>query len=283
MKLLRYGPTEQERPGMLDQGGYIRDLTEIVPDIAGSHIDPTFLAELAARDPASFPVVDTNPRIGPCVGSVGKIVGIGLNYREMAGETGDSMSSDPLIFLKASSSISGPYDDTTLPPGSEKTDWEVELAVVIGRRAKNIAQPDAYDHIAGYCTINDLSERKFQLERGGQWVKGKSYDTFAPIGPWLVTKDEIADPHKLRMWLKLNGKITQEGSSDTMINRIDFLVAYISQFMTLHPGDIISTGTIPGLGMDMSPPRHLRNGDEVELGIDGLGWQRHRTVEDRPA
>lgn len=274
MKLLRYGPPGQEKPGLAAADGTIRDLSAHVADIGGAAIDPAMLAKLAAIDPASLPEVSGDPRLGPCVAGTGKFICIGLNYADHAAETGAAVPPEPVIFMKASSAIAGPNDDVLIPRGSEKTDWEVELGVVIGKTAKYVSEADAMDYVAGYCVSHDVSERGFQTERAGQWTKGKSCDTFGPIGPWLVTKDEVADPQNLGLWLSVNGEKVQNGSTRTMVYGVAHLVHYLSQFMSLHPGDIISTGTPPGVGMGMKPPRYLKPGDVVELGIEGLGTQR---------
>ncbi|MCW0000162.1 fumarylacetoacetate hydrolase family protein [Pararhizobium sp. YC-54] len=280
MKLLRYGAPGAEKPAMLDADGQIRDLSGHVSDIGGKDIDPAALAALAKLDPASLPLVSGTPRIGPCVTGTGKFICIGLNYADHAAESGMAVPPEPVIFMKATSAIVGPNDDLLIPRGSEKTDWEVELGVVIGKTAKYVSEADALDYVAGYCTVHDVSERAFQIERSGQWTKGKSCDTFGPIGPWLVTKDEIADPQNLNLWLKVNGETAQNGSTKTMVYGAAFLVSYLSQFMSLHPGDIISTGTPPGVGMGMKPPRYLKAGDIVELGIEGLGSQKQTTRAD---
>lgn len=280
MKLLRYGEAGAERPGLLDAEGTIRDLSGHVPDIGGAALDPGSLAVLGRLDPGSLPAVPGTPRIGPCVAGVGKFICIGLNYSDHAAETGATVPPEPIIFMKATSAIIGPNDDVLIPRGSEKTDWEVELGVVIGRKAKYVSESEALDHVAGYCVAHDISERAFQAERQGQWTKGKSCDTFGPIGPWLVTKDEIADPQNLGMWLKVNGQTMQDGSTRTMVYGVAYLVSYLSQFMSLMPGDIISTGTPPGVGMGMKPPRYLKAGDVVELGIEGLGSQRQQVRAD---
>ena len=280
MKLLRYGEAGSEKPGLLDQDGKIRDLSGKVPDIAGKTLDPAALAELGKLDPASLPLVSGDPRLGPCVAGTGKFICIGLNYSDHAAETGAKVPPEPIIFMKATSAIVGPNDDVLIPRGSEKTDWEVELGVVIGKPAKYVSEADALDYVAGYCVSHDVSERAFQAERQGQWTKGKSCDTFGPTGPWLVTKDEIADPQNLKMWLTVNGESMQDGSSKTMVYGVAYLVSYLSQFMSLLPGDIISTGTPPGVGLGMKPPRFLKAGDVVELGIEGLGTQKQRFVAD---
>ncbi|TVQ53342.1 MAG: FAA hydrolase family protein [Rhodobacteraceae bacterium] len=283
MKLVRHGPEGAEKPGALDAGGAIRDLSSVVDDIAGDVLSDVGLARLRALDLAALPVVDPATRIGPCVGGVGKIMAIGLNYADHAAETGSKVPKEPILFMKATSALSGPNDDLWIPAGSEKTDWEVELAVVIGRRAKHVAEAEALDHVAGYAVMNDVSERSFQMERSGQWTKGKSADRFAPLGPWLATRDEIADPQDLSLWLRLNGETMQQGSTRTMVFGVRTLVSYLSRFMTLHPGDVIATGTPPGVGMGKNPQRFLRPGDVVELGVDGLGAQRQRVVADPEA
>ena len=274
MKLLRYGDAGRERPGMIDADGNIRDLSGHVTDIAGTDISPESLKKLAAIDAGSLPLVKGNPRLGPCVAGTGKFICIGLNYSDHAAETGAKVPSEPIIFMKATSAIVGPNDDVLIPRGSEKTDWEVELGVVIGKTAKYVKESEAFDYVAGYCVAHDVSERAFQAERQGQWTKGKSCDTFGPIGPWLVTKDEVADPQNLKMWLTVNGKTMQNGSTKTMVYGVAHLVSYLSHFMSLQPGDIISTGTPPGVGLGMKPPMFLKDGDVVELGVEGLGTQK---------
>ncbi|MBB3964451.1 fumarylacetoacetate hydrolase family protein [Rhizobium metallidurans] len=273
MKLMRVGEIGREKPAMLDADGKIRDLSGHVSDIAGEAISPEGLARLSAVDPKTLPELQP-ARIGACVAGTGKFICIGLNFSDHAAETGATVPPEPVIFMKATSAIVGPNDNVLIPRGSEKTDWEVELGVVIGKTAKYVSEADALDYVAGYCVSHDVSERAFQTERAGQWTKGKSCDTFGPIGPWLVTKDEIADPQNLGMWLKVNGETMQNGSSKTMVYGVAFVVSYLSQFMSLHPGDVISTGTPPGVGMGMKPPRFLRAGDVVELGIEGLGTQK---------
>ncbi|KQY43557.1 MULTISPECIES: fumarylacetoacetate hydrolase family protein [Rhizobium/Agrobacterium group] len=280
MKLLRYGTPGAEKPAILDADGAIRDLSGHVADIGGKDIDPATLATLANLDLSTLPLVEGTPRIGPCVAGTGKFICIGLNYADHAAESGMAVPPEPVIFMKATSAIVGPNDDLVIPRGSEKTDWEVELGVVIGKTAKYVSEADALDYVAGYCTVHDVSERAFQIERSGQWTKGKSCDTFGPIGPWLVTKDEVADPQNLGLWLKVNGETVQNGTTKTMVYGAAFLVSYLSQFMSLHPGDIISTGTPPGVGMGMKPPRYLKAGDVVELGIEGLGSQKQTTRAD---
>ncbi|HET6467733.1 MAG TPA: fumarylacetoacetate hydrolase family protein [Geminicoccaceae bacterium] len=280
MKLLRYGPKGQEKPGMLDPEGRIRDLSGVVADIDGSTLAAEGLAKLANLDPASLPQVEGEPRLGPCVGRIGKVICIGLNYSDHAAESGMKVPPEPVIFMKATSAICGPYDDVEIPRTSTKTDWEVELAVVIGRHSKYVEEKDALDHVAGYCICNDVSERDFQANRQGQWVKGKSHDTFGPLGPWLVTRDEVPDPNDLHMWLEVDGKRFQDGSTRTMVYKVPFLVSYLSQFMSLHPGDVISTGTPPGVGLGQKPdPIYLRPGQTMRLGIEGLGEQRQKTVQ----
>ena len=278
MKLLRYGPQGQEKPGLLDAKGQIRDLSAHVADIGGAALAD--LAPLRAIDPESLPLVPGTPRIGPCVAGTGKFICIGLNYADHAAESGLKVPPEPIIFMKATSAICGPDDPILIPRGSVKTDWEVELAIVIGKPGKYIPEAQAMSHIAGYCVANDVSERAYQTERSGQWTKGKSCDNFGPIGPWLVTADEVPDPQKLPMWLKVNGQTMQNGSTATMVYGAAFLVSYLSQFFTLHPGDIISTGTPPGVGMGMKPPRYLTAGDVVELGIEGLGSQKQTCLQD---
>ncbi|TPP06612.1 fumarylacetoacetate hydrolase family protein [Rhizobium glycinendophyticum] len=273
MKLMRVGPLGQEKPAILDKDGKVRDLSGHVADIGGAAISPEGLAKIAAIDPASLPEIAVD-RIGACVAGTGKFICIGLNYSDHAAETGAAVPPEPVIFMKATSAICGPNDDVLIPRTSEKTDWEVELGVVIGKTAKYVSEADAMDYVAGYCVSHDVSERAFQTERAGQWTKGKSCDTFGPIGPWLVTKDEIADPQNLKMWLSVNGKTMQDGSSKTMVYGVAHLVSYLSQFMSLHPGDVISTGTPPGVGLGMKPPQFLKAGDVVELGIEGLGTQK---------
>ncbi|MBU2193491.1 MAG: fumarylacetoacetate hydrolase family protein [Alphaproteobacteria bacterium] len=274
MKLLRYGEPGRERPGMIDADGNIRDLSGHVADIAGADISPESSKKLASVDARSLPLVEGNPRLGPCVAGTGKFICIGLNYSDHAAETGATVPSEPIIFMKATSAIVGPNDDVLIPRGSEKTDWEVELAIVIGKPAKYVSESEALDYVAGYCVAHDVSERAFQAERQGQWTKGKSCDTFGPTGPWLVTKDEVADPQNLKMWLTVNGKTMQDGSTKTMVYGVAHLVSYLSQFMSLLPGDIISTDTPPGVGLGMKPPMFLKDGDVVELGIEGLGTQK---------
>lgn len=279
MKLLRFGPKGQEKPGILDADGIVRDLSSVVDDISGSVLLDEGLARIAAVDPASLPAVDVN-RYGPCVGNVGKFICIGLNYSDHAAESGLEVPPEPIIFAKATSAICGPNDNVEIPRTSIATDWEVELGVVIGKEAKYIDEADALDHVAGYCVINDISERDFQAKRSGQWIKGKSADTFGPIGPWLVTRDEVPDPQNLPMYLDVNGTRRQDGSTGTMIYGVAFTIAYLSQFMSLQPGDVISTGTPPGVGMGIKPePVYLKPGDRMELGVEGLGVQRQQVVQ----
>jgi len=279
MKLLRYGPKGQEKPGLFDADGRIRDLSAVVDDIAGATLTEAGLAKVRAADPASLPVVEGNPRIGPCVGRVGKFVCIGLNYADHAAESNLPVPTEPVIFGKWTSAICGPNDDVEIPRNSKKTDWEVELGVVIGREAKYVDEANALDYVAGYCVINDVSEREWQLEHGTQWDKGKGFDTFGPIGPWLVTKDEIADPQKLDLWLEVDGHRYQNGNTKTMVFTVAQLVAYLSKVMSLQPGDIISTGTPPGVGMGVKPNAvYLNAGQTMRLGIQGLGEQQQKTV-----
>lgn len=279
MKLVRYGPAGAEKPGILDDEGRIRDLSGHVDDIGADLLrDP---GKLEALDAKNLPLVEGSPRFGPCVAGVGKFICIGLNYSDHAAETGAAVPPEPVIFMKATSAIIGPNDDVVIPRGSQKTDWEVELGVVIGKDAKYVTEEKAFEHVAGYCVTNDVSERSFQAERAGQWTKGKSCDTFGPLGPWLVTRDEVADPQNLKMWLDVNGVRRQDGSTSTMVYGVAFLVSYLSQFMTLKAGDVISTGTPPGVGMGMKPPTYLKPGDVVELGIEGLGTQKQTFVADK--
>lgn len=280
MKLLRHGPSGAEKPGLLHIDGTVRDLTGLVPDIGGAVLSDTGLAMLRAIDPNDLPLVPPGTRLGPCVAGTGKFICIGLNYSDHAAETGATVPPEPIIFMKATSAICGPNDPIVIPRGSEKTDWEVELAVIIGSRAKYVSEAEALNHVAGYAVTNDVSERAFQIERSGQWTKGKSCDNFGQIGPWLVTRDEVADPQDLPMWLTVNGKTYQNGSTRTMVYGVAHLVSYLSQFMTLHPGDVISTGTPPGVGLGQKPPHYLKPGDVVELGIQGLGQQRQDVIAD---
>ncbi|MBV1703755.1 MAG: fumarylacetoacetate hydrolase family protein [Hyphomicrobiales bacterium] len=278
MKLLRYGRPGKEKPGLLDSEGRIRDLSEHVADLSGAALSPKSLAKLAKLKPASLPLVRGTPRIGACVGRVGNFVAIGLNYADHAAETGAPIPKEPIVFNKAPSCVVGPNDDVIVPRGSKKTDWEVELAVVIGSSASYVSERDALDVVAGYCVCHDVSEREYQIERGGQWAKGKGCPTFGPLGPWLVTKDEVPEPQKLGLWLDVNGERVQTGSTATMIFGVKHLVSYVSHFMRLEPGDVITTGTPPGVGMGMKPPRFLKAGDTVALGVDGLGRQAQRVV-----
>jgi len=278
MRFLRYGPVGQERPGLLDTDDVIRDLSSHIDDLAGDALDPEALTRLAAIDPSSLPVVVGSPRIGACVGRVGKFICIGLNYADHAAETGAVVPPEPVVFMKATSAIIGPNDDVLQPRDSTKLDWEVELGVVIGRTARYVDEAEALAHVAGYCVINDISERAFQLERHGTWDKGKGCDTFGPIGPWLVTPDQAGDVGNLSMQLSVNGRRFQNGSSATMVYKPAFLIAYVSRFMSLHPGDIISTGTPPGVGMGQNPQVWLSPGDVMDLEIEGLGRQRQRVV-----
>jgi 2-keto-4-pentenoate hydratase/2-oxohepta-3-ene-1,7-dioic acid hydratase in catechol pathway len=278
MKLLRYGEPGHEKPGMLRSGGEIRDLSEIVADIAGDALVPASLDRLRRVDPSTLPRVEGSPRLGPCVGRVGKFICIGLNYSDHAAETGTTIPAEPIVFMKATSAIMGPNDNVVIPRGSSKTDWEVELGVVIGTPAKYVAESDAMSHVAGYCVVNDLSERAFQLEGTGQWVKGKSADTFGPIGPWLVTTDEIRDPQTLDLWLEVDGRRFQNGNTRTMVRGVAYLVSYLSRFMSLQPGDVISTGTPPGVGLGQKPPVYLQPGNRIRLEVQGLGQQNQLVV-----
>ena len=279
MKLLRYGPAGREKPGLLDSAGFIRDLSGKIGDVTPEQLSPAKLAALAAIDPRTLPVVQGKPRLGVPVSGSRKFIAIGLNYADHAAESNLPIPAEPVVFMKAISCLNGPNDDVMLPKDSVKTDWEVELGVVIGARASYVSEKDALDHVAGYCIVNDVSERAFQLERGGgQWAKGKGCPTFGPIGPWLVTKDEIPDPQKLAMWLDVNGERMQSGTTATMVFGVAQLVSEISQFMILEPGDVITTGTPPGVGDGKKPPRYLKAGDTVSLGVDGLGQQAQRVV-----
>jgi len=280
MKLLRYGEKGQERPALLDADGRLRDLSAHISDIAGDALLPQNLARLQELDPASLPLVSGNPRLGACVGQVGKFICIGLNYADHAAETGAPIPDEPIIFNKWTSAIVGPNDTIEIPRHSTKTDWEVELGVVIGQGGRYIEESQAMQHVAGYCVINDVSEREFQLERGGTWDKGKGCDTFGPLGPWLVSRDEIADPHQLSIWLEVDGHRYQNGNTRTMIFQIPKLISYLSQFMSLQPGDVISTGTPPGVGLGIKPvPVYLKPGQKIRLGIEGLGEQNQTTVD----
>ena len=279
MKLLRVGAIGQERPAILDKDQQIRDLSSVVPDINGDLLSNQALERLRAVDLDSLPIIDSSERVGPCIGQVGKVVCIGLNYSDHAAEAGMELPSEPVLFMKATSAISGPNDPIQIPRGAEKTDWEVELAIVIGKKTKYISEDQSMDHIAGFCLANDLSERAFQLERLGSWDKGKSHDSFAPIGPYLVTKDEIVDPQNLRMFTEINGERFQDGNTNTMVFDVKTIVAYLSQFMTLEAGDVIMTGTPPGVGMGQSPQKYLKAGDRVRIGIEGLGEQAQLCID----
>jgi len=279
MKLLRYGPKGSEKPGLIDAEGKIRDLSGVVSDITGAELSPASLKKLAAIDPATLPLVEGSPRYGVPVNGVSKFIAVGLNFADHAAESNLPIPAEPVLFTKAVSCLQGPNDPVMIPRGSEKTDWEVELGVVIGSRASYVTEAEALDHVAGYVLINDVSERAFQIERGGTWDKGKGCDTFGPVGPWMVTSDEVGDPQNLGMWLDVNGQRKQDGSSKTMIFPISKLVSYISEFMTLEPGDLITTGTPPGVGMGQKPePVYLKAGDEIRLGIEKLGEQRQIVV-----
>ena len=281
MKLLRYGPAGQEKPGALAPDGTIRDLSKVIPDLSGKFLSPDSLKALAQLSLNDLPVVEGKPRFGSCVVQPGKFLCIGLNYSDHAAESGMTVPSEPVLFMKAGSSISGPDDDIVIPRGSLKTDWEVELGVVIGTTAKYVKEEDALSHVAGYCLINDVSERAFQLEGTGQWVKGKSADTFGPTGPWLVTADEVPDPQALDMWLEVDGHRYQNGNTRTMVFGVASIVSYVSRLMTLMPGDVISTGTPPGVGLGQKPPVYLKPGSVMELEVEGLGRQRQVTVAAR--
>ncbi|MBW8745997.1 MAG: fumarylacetoacetate hydrolase family protein [Acidobacteria bacterium] len=280
MKLLRYGAPGAERPGILDKNGSIRDISSIVPDLAGQYLTPEWLQKIASADATSLPLVEGAPRLGSCVAQPGKFLCIGLNYSDHAAESGMAVPAEPVLFMKAGSSICGPNDNVVIPRGSLKTDWEVELGVVIGAKAKYVSEADALNYVAGYCVINDVSERAFQLEGTGQWVKGKSADTFGPTGPWLVTRDEVPDPQALSMWLEVDGHRYQNGTTSTMVFGVAYLVSYLSRFMSLQPGDIISTGTPPGVGLGQKPPVYLRAGNVIRLGVQGLGEQQQTVVAD---
>lgn len=281
MKLLRYGEVGAEKPGMLDEQGGIRDLSSIVSDISPAIIKAGDLDGLKSVDPTSLPRVEDNPRLGPCVGQIGKFVCIGLNYSDHAQETGNPIPTEPIVFMKTTSSISGPDDDIELIRGSVKTDWEVELGIVVGKHTKYVSEENALDHVAGYCVVNDVSERQWQLEQGGQWIKGKSGDTYGPIGPWFVTRDEIPDPQNLDLWLEVNDKRHQDGNTRTMIFPVSKIVSYLSQCMSLQPGDVIATGTPPGVGQGMEPPIYLRAGDRLRLGVEGLGIQQQTVIDSK--
>jgi 2-keto-4-pentenoate hydratase/2-oxohepta-3-ene-1,7-dioic acid hydratase in catechol pathway len=278
MKLLRYGQSGKEKPGLLDKSGQIRDLSTVILDVVSEALTPESLKRIGAVDPSSLPLVSGQPRIGPCVGRVGKFICIGLNYSDHAAESGMKVPTEPVVFMKATSAVCGPDDNVIIPRNSVKTDWEVELGVVIGKEAKYVSESSALDYVAGYCVVNDLSERTFQLEGTGQWVKGKSADTFGPIGPWLVTKDEVPDPQNLNMWLKVNGHQFQNGTTKTMVFGVAHIVSFLTRFMSLQPGDIISTGTPPGVGMGQKPPKYLQAGDKIQLSVEGLGEQNQIVV-----
>jgi len=281
MKLVRYGATGQEKPGMIDADGTLRDLSAHVTDLTGSTLGDDSIAKLRTLDPTTLPAVQGNPRMGACVGDIGKFMCIGLNYADHAAETGADIPEHPILFMKANSAITGPNDDVVMPRGSTKTDWEVELGVVIGKAAKYVSEEEALDYVAGYCLCNDVSERHFQTSLTGQWTKGKSCDTFGPTGPWLVTRDEVEDPQNLDMWLDINGKRMQTGNTKTMIFTVAQVISHLSQLFTLHPGDVVSTGTPPGVGMGMKPqPVYLKDGDVMELSIQGLGVQRQNVRAD---
>jgi 2-keto-4-pentenoate hydratase/2-oxohepta-3-ene-1,7-dioic acid hydratase in catechol pathway len=279
MKLVRFGKAGEEHPGIVDRDGKIRDLSGVVDDIAGKALAPESLARIRALDPTSLPLVPGTPRLGPCVGRVGKFVAVGLNYSDHAAESNMPVPKEPVLFMKATSCICGPNDNIVVPRGAEKVDWEVELGVVIGRDAKYVAEADALSYVAGYCVVHDVSERAYQLEGTGQWVKGKSADTFGPLGPWLVTTDEVPDPQSLDLWLDVDGKRRQHGSTKTMIFGVAHLVSYLSRYMSLQPGDVITTGTPPGVGHGQKPPVYLRVGNEVRLGIERLGEQKQHVVD----
>ena len=279
MKLIRHGNQGQERPGILDAEGQFRDLSSIVSDIDGHSLSSDSLSSLSQVDPTTLPVVDSATRLGPCVGDIGKLVCIGLNYSDHAKESGMAIPTEPIVFMKAISSISGPNDNIELIRGSEKTDWEVELGIVIGSHTKYVSEDDALDHVAGYCVVNDVSERHWQLERQVNWTKGKSGDTYGPVGPWMVTRDEVPNPQALDLWLKVNGQTMQNGNTDTMIFGVKTIVSYLSQCMSLQPGDVIATGTPPGVGQGMNPPVFLKVGDEVETSVAGLGTQKQTVIE----
>ena len=278
MKLVRFGDAGREKPGLYQGPGKIRDLSGLVADLAGEGLAPASLARIAAAKADDLPLVGGQPRLGACVGRPGNFIAVGLNYADHAAETGSPIPKEPILFNKAPNCIVGPNDDVMLPRGSQKSDWEVEIAIVIGKRASYISEPEVMSHIAGFCVCNDVSEREYQTERGGQWMKGKGCPTFGPLGPWLVTPDEIPDVQKLGMWLDLNGKRVQNGSTSTMIFNVLKIVSYISHFLALDPGDVITTGTPPGVGMGMKPPTYLKEGDVMALGIEGLGEQRQRVV-----
>ena len=279
MKLLRYGPAGEEKPGLLDQDGTIRDLSSVIDDVNGGTLSPESIERLSGIEPGSLPAVTAEARLGTCVGNIGKLVCIGLNYSDHAKESGMPIPTEPIVFMKATSCISGPNDDIELLRGSQKTDWEAELGIVIGSHTKYVSEANALEHVAGYCVVNDVSERDWQLERQGQWIKGKSGDTYGPIGPWMVTRDEVPDPQALAIWLEVNGHRYQEGNTATMIFSARTIVSYLSQCMSLQPGDVIATGTPPGVGQGQNPQVFLKTGDVVTLGLDGLGSQQQTVVE----
>ena len=279
MKLLRYGPAGEEKPGLLDQDGTIRDLSSVIDDVNGGTLSPESIERLSGIEPGSLPAVTAEARLGTCVGNIGKLVCIGLNYSDHANESGMPIPTEPIVFMKATSCISGPNDDIELVRGSQKTDWEAELGIVIGSHTKYVSEANALEHVAGYCVVNDVSEREWQLERQGQWIKGKSGDTYGPIGPWMVTRDEVPDPQALAIWLEVNGHRYQEGNTATMIFSARTIVSYLSQCMSLQPGDVIATGTPPGVGQGQNPQVFLKAGDVVTLGLDGLGSQQQTVVE----
>ena len=279
MKLLRYGSAGKEKPGLLDQDGSIRDLSSVINDIDGETLSPRSIEQLSGIEPESLPTVTGEPRLGTCVGNIGKLVCIGLNYSDHAKESGMAIPTEPIVFMKAISAISGPNDNIELIRESEKTDWEVELGIVIGSHTKYVTEDDALDHVAGYCVVNDISERHWQLERQGNWTKGKSGDTYGPVGPWMVTRDEVSDPQALDLWLDVNGQRMQDGNTETMIFSVKTIVSYLSQCMSLQPGDVIATGTPPGVGQSMNPPVFLKAGDKVQTCVAGLGIQNQTVVE----
>jgi len=279
MKLLRYGSVGKEKPGLLDQDGSIRDLSSVINDIDGETLSPRSIEQLSGIEPESLPTVAGEPRLGTCVGNISKLVCIGLNYSDHAKESGMAIPTEPIVFMKAISAISGPNDNIELIRESEKTDWEVELGIVIGSHTKYVTEDDALDHVAGYCVVNDISERHWQLERQGNWTKGKSGDTYGPIGPWMVTRDEVSDPQALDLWLDVNGQRMQDGNTETMIFSVKTIVSYLSQCMSLQPGDVIATGTPPGVGQSMNPPVFLKAGDKVQTCVAGLGIQNQTVVE----
>lgn len=279
MKLLRFGPKGQEKPGLLDGDGNLRDLSGVIDDLSGEVLSDDSLARLGQLNSEDLPIVSVDTRLGPCVGHVGKFICIGLNYSDHAAETGAEVPPEPVVFNKWTSAICGPNDDVEIPRDSQKTDWEVELGVVIGKAGRYIDEANAMEHVAGFCVINDVSEREFQLERSGSWDKGKGCDTFGPLGPWLVTRDDVSNPHDLAIWLEVDGKRYQDGSTRTMVYQVPYLISYLSRFMSLQPGDVISTGTPPGVGLGQKPPVYLREGQVMRLGIEGLGEQQQRTVK----